>query len=139
MFSIGISELVLIVADINKSKKFYQDIVGLVSEPEQDNEWVWFWAGLPGQSQRIALHKGTLLFEEFSPHSAGRRWGNIHFALEVPRDKFEQAQSHIFSKNVTIYGPVRQEWMNADSIYFYDLDGNLLEFWSPDPMEKSAV
>jgi len=26
---------------------------------------------------------------------------------------------------------VELEWMNAQSWYFYDPDGNLLEFWSP--------
>jgi catechol 2,3-dioxygenase-like lactoylglutathione lyase family enzyme len=30
-----------------------------------------------------------------------------------------------------VYGPVELEWMNAESYYFYDPDGNLLEFWSP--------
>jgi hypothetical protein len=27
--------------------------------------------------------------------------------------------------------PVEFDWMNARSYDFYDLDGNLLEFWSP--------
>ena len=29
-------------------------------------------------------------------------------------------------------GPVEFDWLQARSYYFYDLDGNLLEFWSPD-------
>jgi catechol 2,3-dioxygenase-like lactoylglutathione lyase family enzyme len=32
---------------------------------------------------------------------------------------------------VDVFGPVEFEWMNAESYYFYDPDGNLLEFWSP--------
>jgi catechol 2,3-dioxygenase-like lactoylglutathione lyase family enzyme len=32
-----------------------------------------------------------------------------------------------------VYGPTEFEWMKARSYYFYDPDGNLLEFWSPDP------
>jgi catechol-2,3-dioxygenase len=31
-----------------------------------------------------------------------------------------------------VYGPVRLDWMSADSYYFYDPDGNLLEWWSRD-------
>jgi catechol 2,3-dioxygenase-like lactoylglutathione lyase family enzyme len=32
---------------------------------------------------------------------------------------------------VEVFEPVELEWMNARSYYFYDPDGNLLEFWSP--------
>jgi catechol 2,3-dioxygenase-like lactoylglutathione lyase family enzyme len=33
--------------------------------------------------------------------------------------------------SVEVFGPVELEWMNAGSYYFYDPDGNLLEFWNP--------
>lgn len=132
MFSIGFSELVLIVSDISKSTAFYQDVVGLELERTPNAEWAWFWAGRPNQKQRIALHKGPLLFEEHSPHPAGKRWGSCHFALEIPHSQFEDARRHIASYDVTTHGPIRLEWMQANSFYFYDLDGNLIEFWSPD-------
>jgi len=32
-------------------------------------------------------------------------------------------------------GPMRLEWMKADAYYFYDPDGNLLEWWTPDPRD----
>jgi catechol 2,3-dioxygenase-like lactoylglutathione lyase family enzyme len=35
------------------------------------------------------------------------------------------------SAGVEVYGPEQLDWMNAESYYFYDPDGNLLEFWSP--------
>ena len=31
-----------------------------------------------------------------------------------------------------VYGPVELDWMQARSFHFYDLDANLLEFWSPE-------
>ena len=40
----GFSEIVLIVKDISKSKKFYEDVVGLNIE-KADDEWVWFYVG----------------------------------------------------------------------------------------------
>lgn len=131
-FSKGISEVVLIVKDVRASAIFYRDIVGLIPETEADDEWAWFWAGNRGDPQRIALHKGQLLFEEKSPLPEGKRWGNIHFALQVERKILEEAVEHLRSKGVEIYGPTYFEWMKAKSYYFYDLDGNLLEFWSPD-------
>ena len=37
---------------------------------------------------------------------------------------------------VEVYGPKHFEWMQAQAYYFYDPDGNLVEFWSPDAVEK---
>jgi catechol 2,3-dioxygenase-like lactoylglutathione lyase family enzyme len=39
-------------------------------------------------------------------------------------------------EGVEVYGPVYFEWMKAKSYYFHDPDGNLLEFWSPEPPEN---
>jgi catechol 2,3-dioxygenase-like lactoylglutathione lyase family enzyme len=38
---------------------------------------------------------------------------------------------NIHRQGVEVYGAVRLDWMSANSYYFYDPDGNLLEFWSP--------
>jgi catechol-2,3-dioxygenase len=133
MFSSGLAEIVLIVDDVRAAARFYRDIVGLTPESEADDAWAWFWAGAPGQPQRVALHKGTLLFEEHSPLPAGERWGQVHYAFHVPRERLAAAVDHVRSHDVAVYGPVRFDWMNAVSYYFYDPDSNLLEFWSPAP------
>jgi len=134
MFSTGLSEIVLIVNDVQAAARFYRDVVGLTPETEADDAWAWFWAGAPGQAQRVALHKGTLLFEDQSPLPGGERWGQVHYAFHVPREKLAAAVDHVRSRDVEVYGPVKFEWMNASSYYFYDPDGNLLEFWSPEPV-----
>ena len=128
----GLSELVLIVADVPSSARFYREVVGLVPHRKPTEEWAWFWAGEPGANQRIALHKGPLLFEEFSPLPEGERWGRVHFALSVPRERLERAVEHVRASGVAVYGPTYFEWMKALSYYFYDPDGNLVEYWSPD-------
>jgi catechol 2,3-dioxygenase-like lactoylglutathione lyase family enzyme len=128
-FATGISEIVLIVADVARSAEFYEDVVGLAPVSRSD-EWAWFEAGAP--NQRLAVHTGRLLHEEHSPHPEGHRFGNVHFAFEVPSERFDDAVEHVRSKGVAVYGPTQLQWMNATSYYFYDLDGNLLEFWSPE-------
>ena len=133
MFSTELAEIVLIVEDVERSARFYRNVVGLVPENEPDDGWAWFWAGEPGRAQRVALHKGSLLFEERSPLPEGERWGRVHYAFNVPREKLEKAADHVRQKGHTVYGPVYLDWMKALSYYFYDPDGNLLEFWSPDP------
>lgn len=132
MSSIGLSEIVLIVRDVSKAAAFYRDVVGLTPNTEANDAWAWFWAGTPGVAQRLALHQGPLLFEEHSPRPPGARFGAIHFALHVPREELGAAVERVRASGTAVYGPQRFEWMRAESWYFYDLDANLVEFWSPD-------
>ena len=73
------------------------------------------------------------MFEGQPPPPEGERWGQVHYAFEVPRDKLEGAVEHVRGEGVEVFGPVRLDWMGADAYQFYDPDGNLLEWWSPDP------
>jgi catechol 2,3-dioxygenase-like lactoylglutathione lyase family enzyme len=127
----GLSELVLIVEDVPKAARFYEDVVGLELEHETSDEWAWFWAGPKGAKQRLALHRGTLLFEEHSPLPPGERFGRVHFAFEVSPEDLDESVERVRAAGVEVYGPVELDWMEAQSYYFYDPDGNLLEFWSP--------
>jgi lactoylglutathione lyase len=128
----GLAELVLIVADVPASTRFYEKVVGLTLEHDPSDDWAWFWAGDPGTAQRIALHRGPLLFEEHSPYPEGHRFGTVHFAFEVARARLEEAVNRVKGAGVDVYGPTDFDWMKARSYYFYDPDGNLLEFWSPE-------
>lgn len=132
MFTTGLAEIVLIVEDVLASARFYREVVGLTPETKADAAWAWFWAGEPGKNRRIGLHKGSLLFEEYSPHPEGERWGHIHYALCVPRERLATAVAHVRGHGVEVYGPIDFAWMKAMAYYFYDPDGNLLEFWSPE-------
>lgn len=129
----GLCELVLIVADVPRATAFYRDVVGLELEKPADESWAWFWTGAPGASPRLALTTGPLLFEEHSPHPEGRRFGPVHFALRAERAGFAAALERVRSAGTAIHGPIRLEWMRADSGYFHDPDGHLVELWSPDP------
>ena len=132
MSSRGFAELVLIVDDIPKAADFYEQVVGLELEHRTGDEWAWFWAGKPGEAQRIALHKGSLLFEEHSPYPEGERFGRVHYAFDVAPDELDTALERVRVGGVEVYGPVEfDEPFNAISYYFYDPDGNLLEFFSP--------
>ena len=134
MFAEGLSELVLVVSDVRRAARFYQDVVRLVPEREPDDAWAWFWTGAAGASPRLALRRGPLLFEDRSPFPQGERFGRVHYAFRVERTNLKAAVAHVQEHRIEIFGPVRLEWMAADSYYFYDPDGNLLEWWSPDPV-----
>jgi catechol 2,3-dioxygenase-like lactoylglutathione lyase family enzyme len=138
LFSEGLAEIVLIVDDVERSASFYGEVVGLAPEAPAGDGWAWFWAGQPGRAQRLALHNGPLLFEEHSPLPEGGRWGRVHFAFDVPRGKLDAAVGHVRGNGVEVYGPTYFDWMRATSYYFYDPDGNLLEFWARENAAKEA-
>lgn len=127
----GLAEIVLIVKDVKRAASFYRYAVGLTPHTEPDDAWAWFWTGEPEKSPRIALHKGPLLYEQYSPLPADKRWGPTHFALLVPAEKLEEAIGRVRVQGVEVLGPQHFEWTNATSYYFYDFDANLVEFWSP--------
>lgn len=130
MSSRGFSEIVLIVEDVPKAADFYEHVVGLEAE-HRNRDWAWFFAGSDDRKQRLALHRGPLLYEQHSPYPEGERFGHVHFAFEIGPDELAAAVDRVRSAGVEIYGPEQLDWMNAQSYYFYDPDGNLLEFWSP--------
>jgi catechol 2,3-dioxygenase-like lactoylglutathione lyase family enzyme len=128
----GLAEIVLVVDNVPAAARFYEDVVGLKPETEASDDWAWFWAGEEGAPQRVALHRGRLLFEEHSPYPEGERFGRVHFAFEVTAADLDAAVDRVRRAGVDVYGPTEFEWMKAKSYYFYDPDGNLLEFWSPE-------
>lgn len=128
----GVSELVLVVSDVASVARFYREVVGLTAASESE-DWAWFHTGTPGSSAYLAVTRAQLLYEEHSPHPPGKRWGPVHFALRVDRADLAASVERVRGAQVEVHGPQRLEWMQADSYYFYDPAGNLVEFWSPDP------
>ncbi len=70
---------------------------------------------------------------------ADEQWGQVHYAFHVPRERLADAVQHVRGKGVDVFGPISFEWMKASAYYFYDPDGNMLEFWSPDPFLGNAA
>lgn len=132
MGTTGIAELVLCVADVVGTAVFYRDVVGLTPLTEATAEWAWFWTGAPDASARLALRHGSLLFEEHSPLPQGQRFGCVHYAFEVTNDALQPLLERLRQHQIPIYGPTHFDWMRATSHYFYDPEGNLLEYWTPD-------
>lgn len=129
-FAKGFSEIVLVVSDVKASAVFYRDVVGLEPNTDPDENWAWFWSGTPNTSARLGLHRGKLLFEEFSSRPEKERFGPVHYAFEIAKEDLADARAHLERCGISVYGPTHFEWMNATSIYFYDPDQNLLEFWA---------
>jgi len=125
----GLSELVLVVRDAARSATFYEDAVGLRVETPAGSGWAWFRL-CDDPVQRFAVAEGPLLFEDRSPRAEA--FGGVHFALRVERGDLEAALARLDQHGVEVLGPTRFDWMGAESRYFYDPDGHLVEFWTPD-------
>ena len=69
------------------------------------------------------------------PFALYREWRTLGqgalLRLPRPRERLTAAMDNINRQGVEVYGAVRLDWMSADSYYFYDPDGTLLEFRSP--------
>lgn len=126
-------ELVLCVSDVPKAAQFYREVVGLEPIEEPTDEWASFRAGARETNAWIGLRKGKLLFEEHSPFPEGERFGRVHYALRMPSDQLEPTLARLRKFGVAVLGP--HVWepgrFEGVSYYFYDPDGNLLEFWFP--------
>jgi catechol 2,3-dioxygenase-like lactoylglutathione lyase family enzyme len=117
----GISEIILVVADVQRSAAFYRDVVGLLPE-NLGEKFAWFWAGPPGISQRIGITRGPLSF------GAAHVRGPQHFALGTERARIPALKAALQAQGLDVEGPVEFKFWNALSIYFSDPDGNRVEF-----------
>ena len=119
---LGLSELILKVADVPRAVAFYRDVVGLAVEHVSSPQWAWLWTGSPGALPRLGLTSRPLSF------GAAHCGGPAHFAIAVPRAAIPGEKARLESLGVAVEGPITFEFWKADSIYFSDPDDNRVEF-----------
>ena len=118
----GISEIILVVADVARSVEFYRDVVGLLPDNLGNEKFAWFWAGPEGKSQRLGLTAGPLSF------GAEHVKGPHHFAFGTERARIPGLKAALEANGLEVEGPVEFKFWNALSIYFSDPDDNRVEF-----------
>jgi len=118
----GLSELILVVKSVAASVAFYRDVVGLIPDNLSNPTFAWFWAGRPGDQQRIGITEKPLSF------GAAHVKGPHHFAFGTDRSRIEELKKALEAKGLEVEGPVEFKFWNALSIYFSDPDGNRVEF-----------
>ena len=116
-----IDHIVLTVADIEATCRFYSQVLGM--------EIVTFGEGrkaLKFGQQKINLHQAG---REFEPKASSPTVGSADLCLIVQRN-LEAVVSHLYTKGVAIIeGPVKRTGSmgELESIYIRDPDQNLLE------------
>ena len=119
----GISELVLEVADLDRAREFYRDVLGfeetLYGEGREGRYWY-----LIGDTARLGL---------WTPQTGlagGRGGAHVHFAMHVADDTLDGILERLRANGTEVEGPIQLGPGRA--IYVTDPDGNVVEFWSQD-------
>ena len=108
----GIDHIVLHVSDVQRSKQFYTELLGMTPYRENDRQ-VFLHAGAQG----FALFKKT----DGSPVPAG---GDMnHLALKVAGGTYESLKSELEAHGVSVSGRPGDD----HCIYFQDPDGHRLQ------------
>jgi catechol-2,3-dioxygenase len=119
---IGLFEMVLEVADLAASERFYRDVIGLpvVERWTDERPAVWLALGREGflglwppeTGGAVAIH-------------GGRGGRHVHFALRVPMGTLDAVKARLASRG---YVTESQDFGNGNrAIYLDDPDGNVLE------------
>jgi len=113
-----LNHVALFVADVERSKRFYRDRLGLPLLPRPDFDFPGAWLRL-GTRQELHLIGGRLK----GPVDDSSRGG--HLALEVP--DIRAAAADLRAQGLVFRGPGRRP-DGAMQIFLEDPDGHLVEF-----------
>jgi catechol-2,3-dioxygenase len=118
----GLGEVSLCVKDLDAMQKFYEEVVGL-QVLRLDESFVFFKVaeGYGGHSQNLALFENKSL--ELNPDQTTLH----HIALNVALEDFESEKMRLESLGLKVDATLH-EWLHVRSLYFYDPEGNHLEF-----------
>ncbi|HYI77160.1 MAG TPA: VOC family protein [Chryseolinea sp.] len=118
---VKIKETCLYVNDLERTKQFYHDLLGLPI--------IHYDAG-----KHIFFRLGTSVLLCFNPEDSKTKvsppahfgGGKQHVAFEVAQENYVSAKAEIISKGITIIDEVT--WKSGkESFYFEDPEGNVLE------------
>jgi catechol 2,3-dioxygenase len=134
---LGVGEVVVRVADLQRSIAFYRDILGfdVLRVLHDAIAFMRVADGAAGHTQIIGLFS-----ERWASNRDGKRWTGFrpsastlhHFAIEIARDDYAHVLEHLTREglrpNTAAHG-----WIGWRSIYVSDPDDHTVEFVCYDP------
>ena len=117
----GLGEVSILVKDLDAMQKFYEEVVGLETL-RRDESFVFFKVaeGYGGHTQNLALFQAD---NRLNPEQTTLH----HIALNVALEDFESERIRLEGLGLKVNATLH-EWLHVRSMYFYDSEGNHLEF-----------
>ncbi len=119
-------ETSLYSSDLEKMKQFYVEKFGLELVSEQRGRHVFL---KTQKNMLLVFNPEATTVEKDTIHGATTPPSIVHIALEIEEAEYEKAKELLAENNIQVEKEVT--WANdiqSRSIYFRDLDGNLVEF-----------
>lgn len=127
----GLSHVALSVADLERARRFYGDVVGLpeLARPDFGVPGAWFRAG------DLQVH--LVAVDEVAPPGPGMP----HLALHVPTEHIEATVEALVAGGARLVSPARRRedfGVGVVAAFVADPDGNVLELTDVGPLEVEA-
>jgi catechol-2,3-dioxygenase len=132
----GIAEIALRVHDLDLMRRFYEQVIGLkvIREIKDSGGTARFYAVGAG-NDHLALFEEKLIdwfTRDKSPQIDPKLTTLSHFALRIALDDFESEKKRIEQLGIEIVHSDASSWLHCQMFYFFDPEGNLIEFNSHD-------
>ena len=132
----GIAEISLRVHDLDLMRRFYEQVIGLevLREIQESNGKAIFYAVGAGDDN-LALFEETLMdwfTRDKAPQIDPKMTTLAHFALDIALDDFESERKRLEQLGIEIVDSGTSRWMHCRMFYFFDPEGNLIEYKSQD-------
>ena len=120
----GVSELVLEVADLERSERFYAHVLGLpVVERWPHREAIWV---MVGDRTRIGLWRPQVGL------AGGRGGAHVHYAMHLSAADYDDAVQRLRDHQQEIEEHSFDSYSGSRAVYVDDPDGNVVELWTWD-------
>ena len=132
----GIAEISLRVHDLDLLRRFYEQVIGLqVLRENQESSGKAIFYAVGAGDDNLALFEEKLIgwfTRDKSPEIDPKLTTLSHIAFSIALDNFGSEKKRIEQLGIEIVHCRHIDWMHSWMFYFYDPEGNLIEFKAHD-------
>ena len=132
----GMAEVALRVHDLDRMRRFYEQVIGLevLREVKESKGTIVFYA-VGAENDHLALFEEKWVdwfTRDKSPQIDPKLTTLSHFAIRIALDDFDSEKNRIEQLGIEIVHSNTSSWLHCRMFYFFDPEGNLIEFNSHD-------
>ena len=132
----GIAEISLRVHDLDLMRRFFEQVIGLEvlrEYEESGGRAIFYTVGAGDDNLALFEEKLTGWFtRDKSPQIDPKLTTLSHIAFSIALAEFESEKKRLESLGIEIVESGTSSWMHCRMFYFFDPEGNLIEFKSHD-------